>query len=232
MFWTAVMKRLFGVIDGTELTVTWIVSVFGTWLMLVIPFMRKKEQIWKRLNTDQERAVDAWLLGMGSFLGFLALSSLFWSWHYREELHSSAGLNGAWAKAVAGSWLGALIPLLVYLYKRADAIFLDASARQGFIRRYRTAPVTREKRLLAPSVAARLKEVPETLQGGHVVTARLKNGQTVENVFVYGTDEILGVYDREVMGFAGADVVAVEPVDMSRLPAYEESRWLRVDTPS
>ncbi len=232
LFWTVAMRQVFGAIQGAELTITWIVAVFGSWLLLVIPFMRKKEQVWKRLNTDQEKAVDVWLIGMGTFLGFLVLSAFFWSWFYSRRLLLSAGLDAAWARAVAASWLSGLVPLLIYLYRCADRIFLDASARQGFIQRYKRSAVERERRLLSADVAKRLLAVPETLSGGHVVTVELKSGQRIRDVFIYASNEILGVYDRDELGFEGADVVSVEPVAIKELPPYEESRWLRVDAVS
>ena len=61
LLWTQLFKSLFGAVAGPELTFTWVIAVFGSWFLLIIPFMRKKEQIWKRLNDDQEHAVDAWL---------------------------------------------------------------------------------------------------------------------------------------------------------------------------
>ena len=129
--WTALMKRLFVSIQGPELTLTWIVAVFGSWFILVIPFMRKKEQIWKRLNQDQERAVDAWFIGMSVFIGLLLASSLAWSIAYKDRLHSIAGhgMDMLWAKAVFSSWLLILIPFLVLMYRSADKIFKDAAER-------------------------------------------------------------------------------------------------------
>src|SRR5437773_125999 len=85
IFWTLLIKGIFHEIKGPELTLTWAVSVFGSWFILVIPFMRKKEQIWKRLNSDQEKAVDAWLLGMGVLIGLLIASSFGWSFVFRSE---------------------------------------------------------------------------------------------------------------------------------------------------
>ena len=71
--WTFALQYAFGPIRGAELLITWTVAVFGSWFILVIPFMRKKERIWKRLNTDQESAVDAWLIGsVGSCSGLRA----------------------------------------------------------------------------------------------------------------------------------------------------------------
>ena len=67
LFWTFSLTALFGGIRGAEISITWAVAVFGSWFILMIPFMRKKERIWKRLNDDQEKATDAWLLGLRIF---------------------------------------------------------------------------------------------------------------------------------------------------------------------
>ena len=94
--------------------------------------MRKKEQIWKRLNIDQEQAVNAWLLGMGSLIGFMILSALGWSLYYKKMiLFRHIGFHPAWAKAVFSSWIIAALPLLVVMYKQADKIFKSAVIRQN-----------------------------------------------------------------------------------------------------
>jgi hypothetical protein len=226
--WTWAFKAVFGVIRGPELTLTWIVAVFGSWLLLVIPFMRKKEQIWKRLNEDQERAVDAWFAGMGLFIATLAATAVGWSVVFRARL-AADGMDGAWAKAVFGTWLAALFPFLIAMYRQADRIFTRAVARQTYSPTYRKAWVDRGRRILAPQLAEKLKKTPATLPNGHVVTAVLRDGRRIPHVFVMRANEILGVYDRHELDFAGSDVIDVEPTPANELPPYEEPRWLRLD---
>ena len=110
---------------------TWTVAVFGSWFILVIPFMRKKEQIWKRLNDDQEKSVDAWLTGVGIFIGAFVTSSFLWALVLKDRIvPNTPGLDPLWLKAVFSSWLVILIPLLVWMYRSADSIFRIANERQ------------------------------------------------------------------------------------------------------
>src|SRR3989338_2775624 len=226
--WTVLMHQFFGVIEGPELTMTWVVSVFGSWFILVIPFMRKKEQIWKRLNEDQEKAVDAWLFGMGIFIGLLVVSLFVWSWLLKERINQG-GYDTLWVKSVFVSWLVILLPFLILMYRKADLIFKTAVERQTYSPKFRTVSVERSKRPLPASFAQQLKGIPPTLRGGQVVTLVLKNGRKVPHVFVLDYQEILGIYDQKEYDFNPTDVSGLETILLENLPAYEESKWLRLD---
>ncbi len=227
LLWTIALSKMFGKIAGIELTLTWALSVFGSWFMLLTPFMRKKEQIWKRLNRDQEKAVDAWLCGMGIFIGLLMASALFWDFIFRGRI-ASKGLDGGWAKAVLGTWLLSLLPFLVWMYRQADQIFQSAVSRQ--LRtgpHYRATLVEKSKRILPENVAAKISRFTPSLKDGHVVSLLLKDGRRIPNIFVLNSKEILGIYDRSELGFEGEEVTDAEVMD--QLPAYEEEKWLRLD---
>jgi hypothetical protein len=225
--WTWFLTRFFGQVRGEELTMTWAAAVFGSWFLLVVPFMRKKERIWKRLNQDQEKAVDAWLGAMSLLIAFLIASCVFWSWK-RSAAIAAQGLDGTWLKAVLGTWMLAVMPLLVFMYRKADLILKEAVARQTHTGpKFRTGFVEKSRRLLAPAVKSRLKDIPQTLPQGHIVTAVLSDGRKIPHVFVLNASEILGIYDREAMDFEAGEIVGVEPVE--DLPPYEEARWLRLD---
>jgi len=211
--------------------ITWTVAVFGSWLILVIPFMRKKEQIWKRLNDDQEKAVDAWLGGMGFLVGALVLALVGWSFVFRSRLHQegSPGFDRSWAKAVLSTWFFLLIPCLVWMYRKADVIFKNAEQRQTRQPQFKSLRVDLKERLLLPQVSEKLKGMKPTLDRGHVVTAILRDERQIPHVFILNRHEILGVYDRQSLDFRGEDIVDVTPLSEEELPAYEESRWLRLD---
>jgi len=226
--WTGLMKLCFGDIKGPELTITWCVAVFGSWFLLVIPFMRKKEQIWKRLNQDQEKGVDAWFTGMGIFIGLLIASSFFWSVIFKKAIQD-VGMYPVWAKAVFASWLVFLIPFLVIMYRQADSIFKSAEARQTYNPQFKSMFIDASQRMLPELVAERLKGMPATLPNGHLVTVVLKDGQKVPYVFVRSGREILGVYDRTSLGFVAEDVLEIELADKDKLPNFDESKWLRLD---
>ena len=226
--WTQGLMYFFGPIQGAELKLTWALAVFGSWFLLVIPFMRKKEQIWKRLNDDQEKAVDAWLGGMSLFIGSLILSCLFWTVRYKQQVMESPALDEMWAKSVFGTWLVLLLPFLVMMYRQADRLFKTAEERQLYTPRFKIQSVDEAKRQLSESLKKKIKAIQPALPGGHIVTAILSNGKKIPHVFIYQGREVLGVYDRE-LDFSLADIIDFEPIPLDNLPAYEETKWLRLD---
>jgi uncharacterized membrane protein len=229
--WTLLITRTFGAIKGSELTLTWCVAVFGTWFLFLTPFMRKKERIWKRLNHDQEKAADLWLAGMAVYIGALIASSLLWSFVFRGDLHrESAGLYGPWLKAVVATWLVALIPFLVVMYRKADMLFKEAHERQTSRGpKFQSTLVEKAARQLPVEIAAQISTFPEMLENGRIITLKLKDGREIRNVFVINSREVIGLYDCESMNFKTADVIGVQSVDSEKLPLYDETRWLRLD---
>lgn len=234
LVWTVLIERLFGTIRVTELKIMWSVCVFGSWFILLTPFMRKKEQIWKRLNDDQERAVDAWLVAINGFILLFAVAAFFWTWQLRTVLLDAdrvpGMLDAGWAKRVFGTWLVLFLPFLVWMYRQADKIFKTAVEHQTpreplFKKHY----IERARRRIHASLSTRLKEIPQTLPGGHIVTAVLRDGRRITNVFILNHAEVLGVYDREVFDFTGADIVDLSVIRLEELPTYEEAKWLRLD---
>lgn len=231
IFWTTLLQYFLGKIFGFEFTITWVVCVFGTWFMLVIPFMRKKEQIWKRLNDDQEKAVDAWLLGMGIFIGLLVASSLGWSVVFKEKilLKESAAIHPLWVKAVFGSWLVFLIPFLIMMYRQADNIFKTAVQNQTYTPRHKVMSIPQKSRLLPEGLVNRLKNIEFTIQNGHLIDLTLKDGRKIPNVFVFKGHEIMGIYERESLDFEVSQIEDFKCVDKAKLPAFDESKWLRFE---
>lgn len=229
LFWTALLTWFFGKISEPEIVTVWAVAVFGSWFILITPFMRKKEQIWKRLNDDEEKAVDAFLQGISLFTGLLVLSSLGWSFVYKARIFSGkTGFDPAWVKAVTGTWLFSLLPFLAVLYRKADRIFKNAEARQtNSAPKFRSIFIEKQKRFIPGEMAARLAKIPPALENGHVVHLILKDGRKIPHVFVINSKEVLGVYDRSELGFEMKEVADIELVDA--LPAYEEEKWLRLD---
>ncbi len=229
--WTFFLTKVFGVIPGAELTLSWSAAVFGTWFLFLVPFMRKKERIWKRLNADQEKAADLWLAGIGLIIGSFIVALCGWSFIFRAHLHrTSAGFYGPWLKAVMMTWLACLAPFLVVMYRRADELFQAAKKRQtqhGPV--FKSAMIEKSKRMLSAELAKELAAVPETLENGKVVSLTLKDGREIQHAFVLNSREILGLYDCEIMDFAAADVARVRTVPPEAMPVYDESRWLRLD---
>lgn len=232
VFWTVALTMLLGPIRSKEMVLTWSCAVFGCWFITVIPFMRKKERIWKRLNQDQEKSADAWLAGMNMIIGFLLVSLIVWSWILRDKvLTLRPGFEWVWIKAVFGSWLLAVMPVLVWMYRKADAIFKDAQKRQTAEGpKFQSKFIERSKRLLPQFLIEKLKSVEETLPRGHVVDLILKDGRRIPHVFILDGREILGVYNLSAMDFNAEDAADVETIREINEFAYEESKWLRLDS--
>jgi len=232
VLWTVVVNLLFGRVVRPEITASWAVAVFGTWFILIIPFMRKKEEIWKRLNPDEERAADLWLRSMGLLVGLIIVSFVFWTWKFKDRiLQGSPGdWDPLWAKAVFATVLILFLPFLIWMYRKADEIFKTAASRQRpGSGRHRSILVEKPLRLLSPELTDKLRKTPYTLPGAHVVAVRLKDGRKISHVFVRDACEVLGVYDRVEPGFVAGEVVDIECMDPADLPAYQETRWLRLD---
>lgn len=228
VFWTLVITRFFGSLQQPELLVTWALSVFGCWFLILTPFMRKKEQIWKRMNNDQEKATTAWLGAMGLFIASLISICLFWDWKLKDRIFASPGFDGAWGKYVFSSWLLMTLPFLVFLYKKADQLYKAAVARQTqWGPKFQTGYMEKSKRQLPESISAKIRNFPETLKEAHVLNLKLKDGRTIPHVFVLRASEVLGVYDAKDFSYDLTQVVDAEPVEA--MPAYDESRWLRLD---
>lgn len=228
VFWTWLITRFLGSLAEPELLVTWAIAVFGCWFLILTPFMRKKERIWKRLNHDEEKAVSAWLWAMGSFVASVILVCLFWDWKLRDRIAASDGIDRVWMKNVFASCLALTLPLLVFLYKKADQIYKAALARQTQLGpKFQTGYLEQSKRILSPELMEKIKTIPETLSGGHVLNLELKDGRIIPNVFIFRGREILGVYDVPAVTFQSVDVRDVFPPEI--LPAFEEERWLRLD---
>ncbi len=147
-----------------------------------------------------------------------------------------------WTGAVFGTWMLFLVPLIVVMYNKVDRAYEDARiarereafdrARKGFS--FRSTKLEDSRRVLSKEASKKLKNVPETVKKGyefkgHLVTAVLRDGRRVENVFILDREELLGVYDRETVDFDATDVVDMIPTDLEGIPVFKAEKWLRLD---
>ena len=147
------------------------------------------------------------------------------------------GVPILWVTAVFGSWMVLLVPLIVVMYNKVDRAYEDARIARETDKlnkarnesRARSISVETSKRALPREFTQRLGRSPETIRGGHLVTVALKDGRKVENVFVAGKKEILGIYNAEDMTFSANDIADLIPADLDRLPLFEAQKWLRLD---
>lgn len=179
-----------------------------------------------------------WLRWIVGFAGALILSAVLvssmvmWSYVYRERIGTpGASWNRDWAKAVMATWLVFLLPFLAWMYRRADQIFRHATERQQARGpKFRTVHVAQIKRKLPAVLTRKLQTMTPTLDRGHLLTAQLKDGRRIPHIFVMNGSEILGVYDHAAFDFEVLDIETIELMDPAALPAYDESKWLRLDS--
>lgn len=171
----------------------------------------------------------AWiLLTIGSFFA----AAGFWTPVIAKRFGSIHETKTAviWVSAVFGTWMVFLLPLIIVMYQKVDKAYEDARIRrEEAAARFRSILVERSKRLLSPELKEKLKNWPETIRGGHLLTVILKNGRRIPHVFVAGGEEVLGIYDFTQLPFEGPDIADIEPADMSCLPAFFTANWLRLD---
>lgn len=167
------------------------------------------------------------------------VSCYFWTGFIAQRVGAmdKPGVPLLWVGAVFGTWMVLLVPLIVVMYNKVDKAYEDArmvkestalhKAKTDFGVKF--ASVEESARLLPKYLRDKLKKVPATISKGHLVTAILKNGSRVENVFILNKKEVLGVYGLDRLNFDLKDISDLEPADLDRLPDFRTESWLRLD---
>jgi len=243
-FWDwLLIQRLGSNFKDPKIAIGWIAAVFGTWFILLILLMAKKEKVMGHMDSDDEATIGWWLIWIGFTIGSFFLAVWFWTPFIKEHFGSikESGTSLIWIFAVFGTWLIALVPLMIFMYKKVDQAYEKARIRKEKTGEQKPGEQYRDpvkvkailvdpkKRILPKSLAAQLKDVPLTIKNGHLVTAVLKNGRRVENVFVAERREVLGVYDQSEMTFDVKEIAALEPTDLTTPPDFTQKTWLRLD---
>ena len=238
--WTWGLTRFFGKIEGTLYTIIWASAVFGTWLLTMIPIVRSKERYWNRLSEQDENNVTWWIGWMALTIATFFIAAGFWTWFFARGGGSikDPGATGRWVFAVFGTWLIALVPLIITMYKKVDRAYEKAQKKKemqaaGKQSNARSIQVTYEKRALNPTLTEKLKDVPATLKrgalSGHLMAATLKDGRKFDHVYIANGKELLGVYGESELSFAASEIEDLQPVDLDKVPAFTEENWLRLD---
>ena len=173
-----------------------------------------------------------WIVWITLTIASFFAASAFWTPVIAKKFGSIHETRNAviWIVAVFGTWMAALVPLIIVMYTRVDKAYEDARLRrEKSAMRFKSVLVEKSRRTLSSNLAAKLAHSPEIIQGGHLVTAVLKDGRRVPNVFIAGRTEILGIYDAEALTFEAADLLDIEPADMNHLPSFLTPNWLRLD---
>ena len=239
IFWTWFISTAFGEIQGTPLTILWASAVFGSWLITMIPIIRAKERYWNRLSQEDETNVTWWIGWIALTIATFFASAGFWTWFFAKNGGSirDPGAAQRWIFTVFGTWMVALVPLIVVMYQKVDRAYEKARLRretnEGQGPRPKAVYIDYAQRLLEEPLAKKLKRVPATIKkggrSGHLVTAVLKDGRKFENVFVVNGQEVLGIYGYENLPFETREIVDLEPTELEKIPAFSEENWLRLD---
>lgn len=188
-----------------------------------------------RPNTQSQKGSQTilwWVVWILLTIGSFFASAAFWTPFIAKRFGSIHETRHAviWVASVFGTWMVILVPLIVVMYQKVDRAYEDARIRrEKAALRFRSIMVEKPKRLLSSELAAKLKDVPETISGGHLVSLTLKDGRRIPLVFVAGREEILGIYDHTEMPFDGKDILDLETTDLADAPPFLTANWLRLD---
>ena len=182
----------------------------------------------------------AWWLGwiLLTILSFFA-SCYFWTKFIASHVGSmqEPGVPILWVAAVFGTWMVLLVLLIIVMYAKVDKAYEDARMvreKAAFEKRALSLPfksiwVEASERILSKSLSQKLKKIPETIRHGHLMTAVLRDGRKIENVFIRDKKDVLGIYGVDSLPFKISDIVDLETADAGRWPDFKTENWLRLD---
>lgn len=172
-----------------------------------------------------------WVLWIVASIASFFIAAWFWTPIIAERFGSVRENRNAviWIIAVFGTWMVILVPLIVVMYQKVDRAYEDARIRrERAAANFRSVFIERNKRLLPAKLSTKLKNIPFTIEGGHLVNVKLKDGKMIPNVFVRNYEEILGLYDFTQMPFEVNEILDIELAE-EKLPAFVTTNWLRLD---
>ena len=238
-FWNwLLLDRLGADFKNPQVAIGWMAAVFGTWFVMLIPLMKKKETVMGHMDKQDESTVTWWLIWISLTIGSFFLAVWFWTPFIASRFGSVKNPTTSllWVIAVFGTWLVALIPLMIFMYRKVDKAYEDARIRRELRAQKFKDPVKikavfveESKRRLPKAIAEKLKNVPQTIKGGHLITATLKDGRKMEHVFIARRKELLGIYDQEELTFHAEDIANFELTDLTNPPDFTQKIWLRLD---
>lgn len=183
---------------------------------------------------------------VGWWLGWILLtiasffaSCYFWTKFIAAHIGSmrEPGVPILWVAAVFGTWMTLLVPLIIVMYAKVDKAYEDgrmARETAAFEKKEKSLPfksvrVEDSERILNVPLSQKLKKIPETIKHGHLMTAVLRDGRKIENVFIRDKKDVLGIYGVDSLPFKISDIVDLETADASRWPDFKAENWLRLD---
>ena len=239
LFWNwLLLGHLKADLKSPQVALGWMVAVFGTWFITLIPLMKKKETVMGHMDKQDESTVTWWLIWISLTIGSFFLAVWFWTPFIATRFGSIKNPTASllWIVAVFGSWLVALIPLMVLMYWKVDKAYEDARIRREVRNqkfkdpvKIKTVFIEKSKRHVPKAISEKLKKIPQTIKGGHLMTAILKDGRKIEHVFIARRKELLGIYGEEELTFEPEDIVNFELTDLTHPPDFTQKTWLRLD---
>ena len=188
---------------------------------------------------SSQSTVGWWLGWIGLTIVSFFVSCYFWTKFIASHVGSmqEPGVPILWVAAVFGTWMVLLVPLIIVMYAKVDKAYEDARmAREttAFEKREKSLPfksiwVEDSERILSKPLSKKLKKIPETIRHGHLMTAVLRDGRKIENVFIRDKKDVLGIYGVDSLPFKISDIVDLETADAGRWPDFKTENWLRLD---
>lgn len=178
------------------------------------------------------RTILWWVVWITLTIVSFFAAAAFWTPWIAKHLGSIHETRNSiiWVTAVFGTWMIILVPLIVVMYSKVDKVYEDARLRrENAALQFKSILIERDQRILPASLKSKLSGVPETIEGGHLVRAMLKDGREIPCVFVANQEEVLGVYDQREMPFKISEIKDIIPESTNDLPAFIQTKWLRLD---
>jgi hypothetical protein len=170
------------------------------------------------------------------------ISCAFWTWFIARHVGNmnQTGTPLIWVATVFGTWVIILIPLIIAMYNKVDKAYDEAKIRRemssqklAFSRsKFKSIFVDTQRRTLPEHLQNKLKRIPEVMKHAHLVNCHLKDGKTIEHVFILDRQEIVGLYGKKEFTLNLKDIADFSPVDFELQKIDDESLWLRLDGPA
>jgi len=195
-------------------------------------------------ETKKQNTILWWVGWIALTIGSFFVACWFWTWFIAAYVGSvkSERVTLLWVAAVFGTWMVFLLPLIILMYNKVDKAYEDARIKREALefkrkemegRReagaVRFQHVEASRRMLAEALRKKIGKFPDTIKGGHLVTAILKDGRRFEHVFIAGKKEVLGIYGAEQLPFDIQEITDLEPSDLDHMPVFKPELWLRLD---
>ena len=190
------------------------------------------------MTSNKDHSVLWWIGWIALTIMTFFIPCYFWTKFIAERVGpmTQPGVPILWITAVFGTWMLFLVPLVIVMYNKVDRAYEDARNRRERLAKellasrfpVRAITVEEARRVLPKPLQKKLKRMPKTLKQGQLVSLEFKNGRRIENVFVFGGEEIVGVYGRTDFPFDAREAVGAELMGDARIQTVEYEKWLRL----